>query len=68
MRRSTQPAVIGFPFSGATTNQLASTGPRTPKLKPRSSSGQRGSVSAIAANSRPHSLPQNIWLTMVGTP
>ena len=31
-------------------------------------SGQGGSVSATAANSSPHIPPQNIWLTMVGTP
>ena len=43
MRCGTQPAAIGVPLRGATTNQLASTGPRTPKEKPRSSSGQRGS-------------------------
>ncbi len=50
MRRGTHPAAIGLTFSGATTNQLASTGPRTPKPQPRSSSGQRGSVSAIAVS------------------
>ena len=43
MRSGTQPAAIGLPLSGATTNQLASTGPRTPKPPPRSSSGQGGS-------------------------
>ena len=67
MRSGTKPPATGWPLSGAATNQ-PTTAASSPRPRPSSHIGARGSRGRASPKPRPYRLPQKHRLAINGTP
>src|SRR5688572_18323722 len=68
MAIGTNPAATGWPLSGATRNQATSVGSTAPSTSDAATSGTPSNRLSSAANSTPHTPPQNVSDQSWGTP